>query len=191
MNQKKSYKNSTQTKKVFKHKSMTATNFIEKWRWAKNYLGRPSVGIHVGWDQIPQDSKVKQLYEREAWEKIYEFTPPWFKKPTTFKDLFKSKNSDYQQIVKEETGNGKINYYRNKGLTDTSFCAFSNPDESLVILGDGNHRFFDCAYLIEEGYNFFPETEKVTIDLILLKNFEQVLQVNRIWQNFEVQPRQR
>lgn len=170
---------------------MSAVDFIEKWRLAKNYLGKPSVGIHVGWDQIPQDSEVKQLSGEEAWEKIYEFTPPWFKKPTTFKDLFKSKNSDYQQIVKEETDNGKINYYKTKGLTDTSFCAFSNPEESLVILGDGNHRLFDCVYLIEKGYNFLPEIEKVTIDLLLLRNFDQVLQINIIWQNFEVQPGQK
>lgn len=161
---------------------MTATEFCKKWRSAINYLGLPAVGIHVNWEQIPGDSLVKQLFGREAWEQLYKFAPPWFKEPKTFRNLINSKDSDCLQIVKEETENGKLEYYRKNGLTDSSFCAFSNHDGSFVLLGDGNHRFLDCAYLIDvEEQNFSSEIEKTGLDIIYLNNFEQVIEPVKIW----------
>lgn len=161
---------------------MTATEFCKKWRSAINYLGLPAVGIHVNWEQIPADSLVKQVFGKKAWERLYEFTPPWFKEPKTFRALINSKDSDCLQIVKEETGNGKLDYYRKNGLTDTSFCAFSNQDDSFVLLGDGNHRFLDCAYLIDvEKRSFASEIEKTSVDIICLNNFDQVIEPIKIW----------
>lgn len=161
---------------------MTATEFINRWRNSINYLGFPSVGIHVGWDLIPTNSRVERLIGEEAWKKIYSFTPPWFKTPQTFQHLVDTKNADYSQIVKEETDNGKLEYYRKNGLTDTSFCAFSNHDGSFVLLGDGSHRFLDCAYLIDvEKPSFAPETEKTSVDIIYLNNFDQVIEPIKVW----------
>lgn len=161
---------------------MTAADFINRWRNSINYLGLPSVGIHVGWDLIPTNSRVERLIGKEAWEKIYSFTPPWFKSPKTFSGLLDSKDSDCLQIVKEETDNGKLEYYRKNGLTDTSFCAFSKYDGSFVLLGDGNHRFLDCAYIIDvEKRNFAPDMEKASVDIIYLNNFDQVIEPMKIW----------
>lgn len=161
---------------------MTVEEFIQKWQNCRNYLGLPSVGIHVGWNLINLDSQVKTLSGQEAWNLLYACTPPWFKKPQTFRELVTTKNADYLQIVREETDNGKIEYYRKNGLIDTSFCAFGNQAGSFVLLGDGNHRFLDCAYLIdEERYNFTPQIEKTSVDIIYLKNFDQVIEPIKIW----------
>ena len=165
---------------------MIATDFIHKWRNSINYLRLPSVGIHVNWEQVTGDSLVKQLFGKEAWEQLYKFCPPWFTEPKTFKDLINSKDSDCLQIVKEETDNGKLEYYRKNGLTDTSFCAFANSSGSFVLLGDGNHRFLDCAYLIEvEKRSFAREIEKTSVDIIYLNNFDQVIGPIKIWSTWK------
>lgn len=166
------------------NKIMKTQDFINKWRYAINYLNRPAVGIHVGWDIIPQDSRVEVMTGKEAWEKIYSFTPPWFQTPQTFQQLVDAKNQDFMQIVGEETGNGKIEYYRKNGLQEPHFCAFSNQDGSFTLLGDGNHRFLDCLYLIhEENRNFDNDLQNTTLDIIYLENLPEVLKTNNIWKN--------
>lgn len=161
---------------------MTAREFIDKWRTLLNYLNRPSVGIHVGWEIIPADSRVETLYGREAWEKIYGSTPPWFKSAKTFKELVEAKDADYNQIVKEETDNGKIEYYLKNGLPEPLFCAFANTDGSFILLGDGNHRFLDCNYLIyEKNINLNNDIDKASVDIIYLSNFADVLRTDVIW----------
>jgi hypothetical protein len=161
---------------------MTAQEFIQKWKTSTNYLGLPSVGIHVGWDLIDLDSEVKTLFGHEAWNLLYACIPPWFKRPQTFRELVTTQNSDYQQIVREETNNGKIDYYRRNGLREPVFCAFAKREGSSMLLGDGNHRFFDCIYLIDtEKRNFNYDIEKTTVDVIYLSNFEDVLRTNIIW----------
>lgn len=145
-------------------------------------MGLPTIGIHVGWDIIPLDSKVETISEKTAWETLLRSTPPWFKTPQTFNQLRESQNSDYQQIVKEETENGKVDYYRSNGLEEPYFCIFANIDGSFMLLGDGNHRLLDCIHLINaEKKNFDMNFEKTQIDIIYLTNFEQVLIPNVIW----------
>lgn len=164
---------------------MTATDFIKKWRNSLNYLSKPSVGIHVDWDIIPMDSKVESFSGRKAWEKIYRCTPPWFKTAQTFKELVNTKNTDYLQIIREETENGKIDYYRQNGLQEPFFCAFANDQGSFVLLGDGNHRFLDSIYLIyEENQNFDESLEKTVLDIVYLANFDDVLRPDIIWENW-------
>ncbi len=100
--------------------------------------------------------------------------------------MINSKDSDYLKIVKEETDNGKLEYYRKNGLTDTSFCTFGDRSGSFVLLGDGNHRFLDCAYLINvEKLSFAPEIEKTSIDIIYLNNFDQVIESIKIWSTWK------
>jgi|SRR3989344_2191343 len=164
---------------------MTATDFINKWRSSLNYLNLPSVGIHVGWDIIPTNSRVETLSGKDAWKKIYSCTPPWFKIPQTFKELVGTKNADYLQIVQEETNNGKIEYYRQNGLQEPFFCAFANQDGSFLLLGDGNHRFLDSIYLLhDENRDFDEATQKATLDIIYLINFDDVLRPDNIWANW-------
>lgn len=161
---------------------MTGKEFIKKWETALNYLGYRSVGINVRWPLISLDSKVEELTGKEAWDKLYSFTPPWFKTPKTFQYLVDSRDSDYKQIVKEETDNGKIEYYRKNGLTEPHFCAFANKDGSFVLLGDGNHRFLDCLHLIhEENINLEADIERCTLEIIYLDNFNDVLEPVNIW----------
>lgn len=161
---------------------MTAQKFINKWRNSLNYLNLPTIGIHVGWENIPIDSKVENLSGDEAWETIYNCAPPWFKTPKTFKVLVNSRDADFNKIVKEETDNGKIEYYRLNGLPEPFFCAFANTDGSFKLLGDGNHRFLDCLYLIhEEKKDFNNDIKNTVLDVIYLQNFEQVLLPDKIW----------
>lgn len=161
---------------------MNAKDFIEKWSKLKNHLGLPAVGIHVNWNLIDLGSEVKTFSGKSAWETIYQSVPPWFKTPQTFRNLASSKNQDYMQIVSEETGNGKIGYYRRNGLKEPLFCAFAKQDESFILLGDGNHRFFDCIYLIDtEKRDFDSDIAKATVDVIYLSNFTDVLRTNIIW----------
>ena len=164
---------------------MTAADFIQKWQNSINYLGLPSVGIHVGWDIIPADSKVDRLSGEEAWNKIYSCTPPWFKTPKNFRQLVDAKDADYSQIVKEETDNGKIEYYRQKGLQEPLFCAFATEDGSFMLLGDGNHRFLDCIHLIhDKNHNFNKDLTNTTLDVIYLANFNDVVRPDNIWANW-------
>lgn len=161
---------------------MKAFDFCEKWSSAINDLGLRAVGIHVNWEQIPEGSSVKQLLGKEAWEQIYVFTPPWFKVPKTFRNLIDSKDTDCLQIVEEETDSGKLEHFRTNGLTESSFCAFSNHNFSFVLLGDGNHRFIDCAYLIDvEKRDFTKDLGKISLDIIYLDNFDQVIEPTKIW----------
>lgn len=161
---------------------MTAAEFICKWRNAINYLRLPSVGIHVGWNIIPIDSRVDCLSGKKAWERIYTCVPPWFKTPQIFRQLIDTKNTDYADIVTAETNNGKIEWYRNHGLQEPYFCAFANEDGSFTMLGDGNHRFLDCLYLIhEEGKNFSNDIQNTTLDIIFLTNCRDVILPYNIW----------
>lgn len=161
---------------------MNAEDFIKKWHNSINYLGLPSVGIHVGWDIIPLDSKVKTLSGKKAWENIIHCTPPWFKIPQTFEELVNTKNSDYLQIVQEETQNGKIDYYRSQGLQEPIFCIFANQDGSFMLLGDGNHRFLDCMHLIHaQSCNFDEDIKNTSVDIIYLSNFNDILKPEVIW----------
>ncbi len=161
---------------------MIAEEFISKWRLSINHLGRPAVGIHVGWNLIPLNSKVEFLSGNQAWKTIFKSIPPWFKTPQTFNQLKKTKNSDYRQIAKEETENGKIKYYRKNSLQEPNFCIFANNDGTFIILGDGNHRFLDCIYLIDtEQQNFDIAIEKTSLDVIYLPNFVEVIRPDLIW----------
>lgn len=168
--------------KAQKNNHMTAAEFISKWRSAINHLGRPTIGIHVGWNIISMDSKVETFSGEEAWEKVLKSTPPWFKIPQTFKELKDYQNSDYNQIVKEETENGKIEYYRTNGLREPNFCIFANTNGSFMLLGDGNHRFLDCLYLmIAEKKNFDSAITNTTLDIIYLSNFDEAMRPDLIW----------
>lgn len=161
---------------------MVATDLIRKWRNSINYLGLPSVGIHVGWDIIAPTSNIDTFLGEEAWDVLYDCIPPWFKHPQTFRDLVTTKNSDYLQIVKEETENNKIGYYRTNGLLEPYFPVFSNLDRSFMILGDGNHRFLDCLYLIHsEAHNFKEDIKRASVDVIYLPNFVDILRPDLIW----------
>jgi len=161
---------------------MTSADFIKKWRNSINYLNQRSVGIHVGWDLIPPNSTVENLNGETAWKKIYTTTPPWFKVPQTFQQLVNTKNEDYLQIVDEETKNGKLKYYRQKGILEPFFCAFSNQDGSFLLLGDGNHRFLDCIYLIHDEDKIFEcYIKNTTVDIICLPNFDEVILPSQIW----------
>lgn len=163
---------------------MNASEFVHKWRNAINYLGLPSVGIHVGWDIIPLDSRVDCLSGKNAWEGMYTFTPPWFKTPQTFQQLVDTKNPDYKDIVTAERNNGKIEWYRKHGLPEPYFCAFTNENGSFTILGDGNHRFLDCLYLIhEEGKDLSNDITNTTLDIMYLTNFRDVILPHIIWPN--------
>lgn len=161
---------------------MNAQDFIQKWRYSRNHLNLPSVGIHVDWNSMGLDSQVKTFSGQEAWKMLHQCVPPWFKTSQTFSELVTTKNSDYQQIVREETDNGKIEYYRRNGLKEPAFCVFAKQDGSFMLLGDGNHRFFDCIYLIDtEKRNFDGDIEKTMVDVIYLLNFADVLRTNIIW----------
>ena len=161
---------------------MSAKEFILKWGLSINHLGLPTVGIHVGWDAIQLNSIVETFSGREAWEKVLASTPPWFKTPQTFRELRDSQNPDYNQIIKEETENGKIAYYRTKGLREPNFCIFSNIDGAFMLLGDGNHRFLDCIYLMDaENKNFDSAVTNTKLDMIYLANFDEVIKPDLIW----------
>ncbi len=161
---------------------MTAEEFIKKWRHLINYLGFPSVGIHVGWDIIPVDSKVESFSGKEAWEKIYNCTPPWFETPKTFRQLIDGNGTNYRSEILKEIINGKIQRFAIQGLEDPIFCAFANQDGSFILLGDGNHRFLDCSFLMNLGKDFSNDIGKTELDIIYLEKFEEVLKPEeKIW----------
>lgn len=160
---------------------MSAEEFIKKWVSAINYLGLPSVGIHRNWDKIEAGSKVIQYSGRDAWNKIFDFTTPWFKNPKTFKYIINNNDPDYRGIVLEEIINGKIQRMATQGLPDPQFCAFADSVERITILGDGNHRFLNCNFLISLGRNFDSDINNTELDVIRLDNFNEVIEPQKIW----------
>lgn len=161
---------------------MTAREFIQKWSKAINYLGLPSVGIHKNWGKIPENSRVHQFYGNDAWNRIYDTTPPWFETPKTFRQLIDNKDTNYRSEILKEIINGKIRRFATQGLEDSIFCAFANQDGSFILLGDGNHRFLDCSFLVNLGKDFSNDIDKTKLDIIYLENFEEVLEPEeRIW----------
>lgn len=160
---------------------MTADEFINKWMSAINYLQLPTVGIHVGWDRIPRDSNVSQFTGLEAWNKIYSFTPPWFQAPKTFQQLIDDFDSNYKSEIVKEIANGKMQRFASQGLADPHFCAFTDPSESIIILGDGNHRFLNCSYLMNLGKDLSNDIARTELDIIYLSNFEEIMRTTNIW----------
>lgn len=160
---------------------MAGQDFVNKWKNSINYLNLPTVGIHVSWNLIAASSRVVELQSEEAWRQIYKFTPPWFKSPKTFGELIDKAGQDYKAIVLEEILNGKIARMTDRGLEDPNFCAFAGTSSELVILGDGNHRFLNCNFLMWLGKDFDSDIQNTKLDVIHLDNFEEVIKPQTIW----------
>lgn len=161
---------------------MTATEFISKWSTAINYLGLPSVGIHKNWEKIPANSRVTQFYGTDAWNRLYHTIPPWYESPKKFRQLIYENDSNYRGEILMEIANGKMQRFATQGLDDPKFCAFANQDGSFILLGDGNHRFLDCSFLMNLGKDFSNDILNAELDVIYLENFENVLEPEeKIW----------
>lgn len=158
---------------------MTAGEFIEKWENEKNVKDdRKAVGICIHWRNIPLDSKVLQFSGKDAWGEMEKFyAPVWgnFKR-TILREWLNSNRPDYQKFIKEEQE--KINFYRENGLTYYNFPAFADATGELGVLGDGNHRFIDCNYLIMEGKDFQEDIKKVRLDILCVNDLRLILSPN-------------
>lgn len=164
---------------------MTAQEFIKKWTNMWDLDGTPAVGIVINWKRIPLNSKVIQLLGRGAWNKIYQFSPPWdfgtnIRKP--LRHWIDTKCPNYLQLIVDETNNGKMQFYQNNGLTYFDFCVFANTSDKGV-LGDGNHRFLICDYLKSKGKDFSKDIERCRLEILYLENLEEVIE-SKIMPNY-------
>lgn len=163
---------------------MTASEFINKWKGEKDSDGTPLVGIIVYWENIKPDSKVIRLIGNQAWERIYDFTPPWYarEKRLPFRDFIKRKGQEYQGEISMEKGKigyNKFEYIKKYRLTpplSTKFVAFAELSGSKGVLGDGCHRFLVADYLIHnENIDLTKDIEGAELDIICLQNFNEVI----------------
>ena len=163
---------------------MIASEFINKWRGKKDSDGTPLVGIIVNWENIKPDSKVIQLVDEQAWERIYDFTPPWYarEKRLPFRDFIKRRGQEYQSEISMEKGKierNKFEYIKKHGLTpplSSRFVAFADLSGSKGALGDGNHRFLAADSLIQsKDIHRAKEIKGVELDIICLQNFNEVI----------------
>ena len=68
------------------------------------------------------------------------------------------------------------------GLQEPNFCIFANNDGTFMLLGDGNHRFLDCIYLMTAEEKIFDsEIANTALDVIYLSNFDDVMRPDLIW----------
>lgn len=135
------------------------------------------LGIGINWDKILPDSKVIQFHGEYAWKKIGDFYPPlWggFNR-TKLKEWLKNTRPDYDKFINEEKSVGKIKLYDEKGLIYPNFCAVADETGSEGILADGSHRFIDCNYLIIKGKNLKEDIKKCRLDVLCIKNLNEVL----------------
>ncbi len=163
---------------------MKASEFVNKWRGQKDSDGTPLVGIVVYWQNIKPDSKIIQLLGERAWERIYDFTPPWYakEKRLPFKDFIKRRRQEYQDEISMEKGkveHNKFEYIKKYGLThplSARFVAFAEPTGFKGVLGDGNHRFLVADSLIQSNdIDFTRDIKGVELDIICLRNFNEVI----------------
>lgn len=161
---------------------MTASEFKDKWQNLVDTDLTPLVGIVVDWNCITSDAKVINYYGKGAWQKIYDFTPPWYEKENRrpFKEF--TGTSNYLKEIcmeKEKQTFNKFEFIREHGLKNPLtplFLAFSDISGKQGVLGDGCHRFLVADFLIrEEKLNLDEDINKTQLDVICLKNFEDVI----------------
>lgn len=156
---------------------MNAKDFIDKWRWQKDPDGTERVGIVVNWEGISMDAKVFQYSGEEAWKKIEEYAPPWHHEGGVVKSFSIWIGSEkYLAEIEREKQTGKLNIYDEHGLEYPFFCVFATADGSKGIVGDGNHRFINCRYLIDQGKDIKEDINRCTLDVLCLENLSEIIQ---------------
>ncbi|HKC04653.1 MAG TPA: hypothetical protein VKC54_02170 [Patescibacteria group bacterium] len=155
---------------------MTTEDFVKKWRWQTDPDGTPMVGIVVMWDKIPLDSKVITFEGEDAWKKIMDYAPPWHNEGVVkpFSQWVGSKG--FNDEIESERKHGKLKYYEENGLEYPFFCVFATEDGSKGIIGDGNHRFVNCKYLVDQGKDLGSDISRCTLEVLCLKNLPEVIQ---------------
>lgn len=163
---------------------MTAGDFVKKWRTLQDTDFSRLVGIEVKWDSIKPSSRVISYHGRDAWNKIYDFTPPWYvpSERKTFREMVDLKTSNYLNEIdmeKNKKSENKFEFIKKVGLKyplEPVFLVFSNSSGTKGVLGDGCHRFLVASYLINvEKLNLASDINKTDLDIICLDNFEQVI----------------
>lgn len=166
---------------------MRASEFINKWKGEKDSDGTPLVGISVYWENIKSDCRVIELIGNQAWERIYDFTPPWYEreKRLSFRDFIKGGRQEYKGEISMEKGKieyNKFEYIKKYGLMpplSPRFVAFAEQSGSKGVLGDGNHRFLVADYIIHnENIGLIRDIEGAELDIICLQNFNEVIPFN-------------
>ena len=92
----------------------------------------------------------------------------------TFKNLIGSQG--YLMEIEKEKTNERYKRYESHGLEYPNFCVFANSDGTKGIVGDGNHRFIDCRYLMDQGKDLSRDIDRCTLDVICLTNLSEVIQ---------------
>lgn len=163
---------------------MNASEFINKWRDLDDTDKTPLVGIEKNWDKINELSQVKQYSGLDAWQKIYEFTPPWNDPGNriTFRDLIFQKKPFYIAEIEREKSklnDNKFNFIITQGLVyplDPKFIAFADMTGKRGVLGDGCHRFLVGDYIHRSGIRDLSEfINQAELDVIILENFHDVI----------------
>ncbi len=156
---------------------MTVEEFIKKWKDKRIPSGAPVIGIVVNWHKILPNAKVVQHFGEEAWNKIYDFSPPWNHETNqrrAFRHWIEAQSPNYWGVIKKES----ITYHCSRdGLEYPFFCAFADATGGKGVLADGNHRFLICDYLKGQGQDFSKDIEQCTLDILCLPNLFEVIQV--------------
>ncbi len=139
---------------------MTTEEFINKWRWQKDPDGSEMVGIVINWDKIPN------------------YAPPWHYEGGEIRPFSHWVGSkSYLEEIERERKAGKLSYYDEHGLEYPFFCVFANADGSKGIVGDANHRFINCRYLIDyQSKDLKNDIARCTLDILCLENLKEVIQ---------------
>ncbi len=162
---------------------MTAEEFKNKWEELRTSMGNKVVGIDVCWPRIPPDSRVVQFFGEEAWNKIYDFSPPWDHKTNQRRSLrhwIEAQSPNYWGVIKKE---GITYHCSQDGLEYPFFCAFADAAGLKGILADGNHRFLICDYLMRQGEVFSRDIERCTLDVVCLSNLTEVIE-EKVFPNY-------
>lgn len=156
---------------------MNGKDFTNKWKDQKDPDGTSRVGIVVNWEEISLDAKVLQYSGKKAWNKIKEFAPPWHHEEGVVRPFSIWIGSEkYLAEIEREKLAGKLKYYEEHGLEYPFFCVFANKDGSKGIVGDGNHRFVNIIYLIDQGKDMESDIIRCTLEILCLDNLSDVIQ---------------
>jgi len=160
---------------------MDKNTIIQSWKSRKNMFGQSAVCItDAMWNTMAPETSVKILHGEQAWNFLYTLYPIcWDARPSlrlAYRNFMQQENSLFRKVIRDDQLSGRLNFYRQHGLTEPVFCAFSDELGLIGVLMDGNHRFVDCNYLMRhEGMDFSKDIARATLTIFYIPNIANII----------------
>lgn len=158
---------------------MNKFEILDYWKKKKDqHKDRDAVGVDKRWDKIKPDFEWIRLNGKKAWARISKFYPPnWNNWPRMkLSDWISQTHPNYQEFIEQERGIGKFQKLIDNEISDNEYIAFYDKNILVGMLVDGNHRFIDINYLIEQKeYDLSDRITACVLDIFIVDNLSDVI----------------